>query len=138
MKHTTLFLALSISILPINNLINNTNEVIGNEANTLNLQPDPGSEKMTAVIFRAQDFCRAELKDFEFDAEFRIISATIYFSGENFRNTESGTINSSSLKPVKHLMKRCVPGSIVVFDNVKVMGPDKQVRPIAGLSLILH
>ncbi len=99
---------------------------------------EPGNEKMMAVAFRAQSFCRAELKDFEFDATFTVVSATVYFSGANFRSTEKGSISSNSLKPIKHLMDRCVPGSIVIFDNVKVIGPDKQIRPIAGLSLLLH
>lgn len=35
-------------------------------------------------------------------------------------------------------MDRCAPGTMIIFDNVKVIGPDKEVRPIAGISYMLH
>lgn len=101
-------------------------------------QPGEGNEKMLAVIFRNQEFCRAELKDFAFDVSFDVVSATVYFSGTNFKNVEKGIITSKSLKPIRSLMARCAPGSMVIFDNVKVIGPDKLVRPIQGLSIMLH
>jgi hypothetical protein len=93
---------------------------------------------MLAVIFRAQDVCRAELKDIEFDVQYNVVGATVYFSGTNFRSVETGFINSNSLKPIRNLMARCAPGTMVVFDNVKVIGPDKQIRPIRGTSYLLH
>ncbi len=108
------------------------------ETNSLNLsnQPD-GPGKMSSVEFKNQKFCRAELKDFEFDAHFSVVSATVYFSGANFKNVERGFITSSSLKPIEIQMSRCIPGTLVVFDDVKVVGPDKQVRTIPGISLLL-
>lgn len=101
-------------------------------------QPSPENEKMLAVVFRKQDFCRAELKDFQFDVHFEVVSATVYFSGTNFRAVETGFINSNSLKPIRSLMDKCAPGTMVVFDNVKVIGPDKQLRSIQGTSYLLH
>lgn len=101
-------------------------------------QPAPENEKMLAAIFRKQDYCRAELKDFEFDVHFDVVSATVYFSGTNFRGVETGFISSNSLKPIRSMMDKCAPGTMVVFDNVKVIGPDKQVRPIQGTSYLLH
>jgi len=92
---------------------------------------------MSAVEFKSQEFCRTELKDFDFDARFNIVKATVYFSGTNFKNAEQGTITSSSLKPIKNLMSRCAAGSIVIFDNVKVIGPDKEVCIIQGLTIML-
>ena len=109
-----------------------------NEATGLSLQPEPGSEKMSAAAFRRHDFVYAELKDFDFDAHFDIVSVTVYFSGTNFRNTEQGIITSASLKPLNNMMSRCAPGSVVIFDNVKVKGPDKLVRPIKGLTIMLY
>ncbi len=147
MKHATLFLALSISILPVNNIINSANDdanavfkenrMLISESNTLSLQ-QPGEEKMTALMFKRQEFCRAELKDFEFDIEYKVMSATVYFSGTNFKSVEVGEITSNSLKPIKKYMDRCAAGSMIIFDNVKVKGPDELVRPIAGMSIILH
>jgi len=146
MTTPTLLLACTISILPLTSLTHKTadvfpdaaTETINSKSTALNFMQEPGNEKMTAVVFRLQNFCRAELKDFEFDAIFTVYSATVYFSGANFKNIEKGSISSNSLKPIRHLMDRCVPGSIVIFDNVKVIGPDKTIRPIAGLSLMLH
>jgi len=51
---------------------------------------EPGNEKMLAVVFKAQDFGRTELKDFEWEVKFNIVSATVYFSGTNFKNIEKG------------------------------------------------
>lgn len=102
------------------------------------LSQSPENEKMLAVIFRRQDVCRAELKDFEFDVKYNVVSATVYFSGTNFRGVETGFINSNSLKPISNLMARCSPGTMIIFDNVKVIGPDKLIRPIQGASYLLH
>jgi hypothetical protein len=66
-----------------------------------------------------------------------VVSATVYFSGANFIHAEKGFITSNSLKPIKHLMARCAPGSIVVFDEIKVKGPDNSISTIQGLSLSL-
>ncbi len=93
--------------------------------------------RMRSVEFKNQEYCRVELKDFEFDARFSVVSATVYFSGANFKAVEKGVITSNSLKPVKSFMDRCIPGTIVVFDYVKVKGPDNLVRIIPGVSLQL-
>ena len=74
---------------------------------------------------------------FDFDAHFTVLSATMYFSGANFNGVEKGSITSASLKPVSSLMKRCIPGSIVTFDDVKVKGPDGSERIIQGPGFIL-
>lgn len=103
---------------------------------TLQLGQDDG--KMSATVFKNQEFCRVELYRFEFDVDFKIINAKVYFSGANFKNIETGDISSNSLKPIRHLMARCIPGSIVVFDEVKVVGPDKKVRTIPGATYVLY
>lgn len=97
----------------------------------------PGGSHMPAAVFKAQEYCRAEVKDFEFDAPFTVVGATVYFSGANFKVVEKGYINSNSLRPIRSLMDRCMPGSVVIFDEVKVKGPDNTIRTIQGLSLIL-
>jgi hypothetical protein len=147
MKHVLLFSFLSIGILPVNSqLSNNVNSFIepdclfiGGSNESTGTQPGIGNEneQMLAVIFRAQDVCRAELKDFEFDVQYIVVSATVYFSGTNFRAVETGYINSNSLKPIRSLMARCAPGTMVIFDRVKVNGPDKEVRTIQGTSYML-
>ena len=109
-------------------------------SNELLLQPEPkqGTGKLRSVVFKNQEFCRVELKDFEFDVKFTVVSATVYFTGANFKTIERGFINSNSLKPIKSLMDRCQPGSIVVFDDIKVKGPDNDIRIIDGVTYQLY
>ena len=105
--------------------------------------PDPvfkvgdGKIRMPSVSFKAQDFCRAELENFDFDTKYSIVSATVYFSGANFSNVATASLNSNSLAAIKTLMARCGPGSVISFDNVKVTGPDG-ARTIDGKSIALY
>jgi hypothetical protein len=111
----------------------------GNENNfTIGTQAGEGTTRMSAAVFKAQDFCRAELKDFEFDIHYTVVSAVVYFTGANFKDVVKGAITSSSLQPIKRQMERCAPGSIVIFDEVKVIGPDNKLRTIQGVSLVLY
>lgn len=102
------------------------------------LDLNQSGERMSANTFKLQEFCRAELANFEFDVKFEIISGDVYFTGANFTRIEQGAINSNSLKPIKEIMKRCIPGSIVTFDNIKVKGPDNKIRTIPGVSYVLY
>jgi|APLak6261695196_1056220.scaffolds.fasta_scaffold06596_4 hypothetical protein len=149
MKRVFLFPLLSICILQASSQLTNPSSsftssgnlsfIDGNEEGSgSSTQTDPGSSRMAAAVFKSQDYCRAELKDFEFDARFVIVSATVYFSGAGFKNVEKGSISSSSLQPIKGQMERCQPGSVIIFDEVKVMGPDNKLRTIPGLSLVLY
>lgn len=149
MKHVLLFSLMAVGMLPLNSSFNNFAKTMVTTANAgstyhtdnvldIGSQAEPGQEKMLAVIFKAQKYCRAELKDFEFNAPFNVVGATIYFTGTNFKSPEKGFITSNSLKPVSSFMERCVPGTIVIFDNVTVMGPDNEKRPIAGATFLLH
>jgi gliding motility-associated protein GldM len=105
--------------------------------------PDPvfkvgdGKIRMPAVAFKAQDFCRAELENFDFDTKYAVTSATVYFSGANFPSVQTASISSNSLASVKALIARCGPGSVISFDNVKVTGPDGS-RTIDGKSIALY
>lgn len=147
MKHVLLFSFLSLGILPVNSQLNSIERdfietdylSIGSNTKSYKAGSQPGNEheQMLAVTFRSQNVCRAELKDFVFDIQYNIVSATVYFSGTNFRGVETGYITSSSLKPIRSLMTRCAPGSMVVFDRVKVSGPDNEIRTIQGTSYML-
>jgi len=105
--------------------------------------PDPifkvadGKVRMPSVTFKSQQYCRAELENFDFDTKYSIVSATVYFSGANFPNVATGAINGNTLAPIANLIQRCGPGSVVTFDNVKVTGPDGQ-RTIEGKSIALY
>ncbi|MDB5198113.1 MAG: gldM [Chitinophagaceae bacterium] len=93
--------------------------------------------RMQSVVFKNQQFCRAELENFDFDARFSVISATVYFAGANFANVQTATINGSNLGALSAQLAKCIPGTSVTFDNVKVQGPDGTVRVIQGPGFIL-
>ena len=93
--------------------------------------------RVQSVMFKNQNFARADLEGFDFDAHFNIVSATMYFSGANFSNVQSAEIHGGSLEGVKSQLAKCIPGTSVTFDNVKVQGPDGVVRSIPGPGFIL-
>ncbi|MFZ1783602.1 MAG: gliding motility protein GldM [Ferruginibacter sp.] len=107
--------------------------------------PDPiikvgpsGGGTMQAVVFRGQQFVRADLENFDFEARFNVTGATIYFNNPGDRNVKKVTLSSGALGPAGDYMKSLVPGSTVIFDNIRVVGPDGVTRTIQnppGFSL---
>lgn len=97
----------------------------------------PGGTRMATVAFKNQQFCRAELENFDFDIKYNVVSATVYFSGAGFPNVISRTISSNNLGAIQSEMSRCQPGSAITFDNVKIQGPDGS-RTIQGVGIILY
>ena len=98
----------------------------------------PGGTRMTAGSFKSQQYCRAELENFDFDAKFSVVSATVYFSGANFANVQTQILNGNNLGPLNSLIQRAGPGSSITFDNVKVQGPDGKQRNIQGVGIVLY
>jgi gliding motility-associated protein GldM len=97
--------------------------------------------KMPSNVFKAQDFIRAELLGFDFDARFNVTSATVYFAGAGFSNSgsiQTATITSGNLAPIKSKIDLCKPGSTVTFDELKVVGPDGHTRTIPPVSFVLY
>lgn len=102
--------------------------------------PSPGG-RMQSNVFKAQDFIRAELLNFDFDARFNVTGATVYFAGAGFANSgsiQTASITSGSLAPIKSKMDLCKPGSTVTFDDLKVVGPDGRTRTIPPVSFVLY
>jgi gliding motility-associated protein GldM len=105
--------------------------------------PDPvfkiasGKPRMPSVEFKNQQYCRAELENFDFDLKYAVVGATVYFSGANFPNVAQAQITGNNLAPLDALIRRCGPGSVVTFDNIKVNGPDG-ARVIDGKSFALY
>ena len=107
--------------------------------------PDPvikvgpsGGGKMQAVVFRGQQFVRADLENFDFEAKFSVTGATVYFTNPGDRNVKQVSLTSGNLSQAADYMKTLAPGSTVIFDNIRVVGPDGQPRTIQnppGFSL---
>jgi len=94
--------------------------------------------RIQSVTFKNQQFARAELKYFDFDYHYSIVSATVYFSGANFPSTQSAAISGGSLAGIQAQLAKCIPGTTVTFDNVKVKGPGGPVLSIPGPGFILY
>ena len=94
--------------------------------------------RIQSVMFKNQSFARADLENFDFEARFNIVSASIYFSGANFPNVQEVHITGGSLAGAQTQLSKCIPGTSVTFDNVKVQGPDGVVRSIPGPGFILY
>lgn len=94
--------------------------------------------RIQSVVFKNQQYARADLENFDFDARFSIVSATVYFSGANFPSVQSASISGGNLAGISGQLQKCIPGSSVTFDNVKVQGPDGVVRSIPGPGFILY
>jgi hypothetical protein len=94
--------------------------------------------RIQSVMFKNQQFVRADLENFDFEARFSVVSATVYFSGTNFPSVQTSSISGGNMGGLSAQLSRCVPGTSVIFDNVKVQGPDGVVRTIQnapGFSL---
>jgi hypothetical protein len=94
--------------------------------------------RVQSVVFKNQNFARAELKGFDFEYHYSIVSATVYFSGANFPSTQSATISGGSLAGIQSQLAKCIPGTSVTFDNVRVQGPGGPVISIPGPGFILY
>ncbi len=103
----------------------------------LKVGPSSGG-RIQSVVFKNQSFARAELENFDFDARFSIVSATVYFSGANFPSVQAASISGGNLSGIQGQLAKCIPGTAVNFDNVKVQGPDGVVRSIPGPGFILY
>jgi gliding motility-associated protein GldM len=89
-----------------------------------------------AAVFKSQQFCRADLENFDFDARFQVVSGTVYFTGAGFPVTQVAELKGNNLGALSQL-QTCKPGSSVIFDNLKVQGPDGVVRPINAPGFLL-
>ena len=107
--------------------------------------PDPtamvGQSKggaMSAAQFKAQGGLIARLIDAEFDAEFNVVSYTVGASGGPIpmyrQSTNEGPRWTGGAAT---LVSQTGPGSIVLFDQIRVKGPDGTVRelPPVGFQL---
>ncbi|MEO6403885.1 MAG: N-acetylmuramoyl-L-alanine amidase [Ferruginibacter sp.] len=55
---------------------------------------------------------------------YTIKSATVYFTGRGFPNVIQSSMNSGSLQLLQTLLDRVVPGTTIVFDNVRIVKND--------------
>lgn len=61
---------------------------------------------------------------------YEFVSAVVYFSGAGFPLVNTATLQGSSLAPLYDLLQKCQPGTVVIFDNVKIKTPFDGIRVI--------
>jgi len=99
---------------------------------------------MSAASFRVQIAPAAELKDFDFDARFQVVSFSYSmlpkgkeYQGPYIVNNANGcrfTDNASITK----LMDKARPGDKVFIEDIKAIGPDKRPRTLSTIILTLN
>jgi hypothetical protein len=94
--------------------------------------------RMPSVNFKNQDFAVAVLRNFEFDYRYSIEGATVYFSGANFGTPQTASISGGSLAGLSSFLAKCIPGTTVTFENIRVKGPGAPVMSISGTSFALY
>lgn len=94
------------------------------------------SKKIQASIFNLQTGLKCVLPDFLHEDDYKVISATVYFSGTNFKDIAVTTI-TNSFNSMQSYLDKCDVGTIITFDNVRVQGPTG-IMSTNGLSIALY
>jgi len=119
-------------------------KVVGKAKFRVKRVPDPvpsvagqsgGSIKTST--FKAQAGIIAELKDFDFDLRFRIVSFEMLYSKPRADLVSAKGTNERFTPKMKAMIKRAKPGDTFVFNDVKAKGPDGTTRKIGSISFIL-
>jgi hypothetical protein len=90
-----------------------------------------------AAVFKAQQFCRADLDNFDFNARFQVVSGIAYFTGAGFPVPQQVNITGNNLAGIPQ-MQKCGPGTSVIFDQIQVIGPDGSKRTISAPGFLLR
>jgi gliding motility-associated protein GldM len=80
---------------------------------------------MSAAQFRVMGGMTVKLEDSEFEYPFSVVSYTIGFSGKGFPDYAQTQISGPQWGAAAANIAKCVAGTVVYFDNIKVKGPDK-------------
>lgn len=97
--------------------------------------------RMPANVFKAQQGVRADLKDFVFEGvNFTVVSYTFYATGAGFQESPGVRpgVQGNSFGPVQDLINRCRPGTTVVLDEIKAVGPGGNTRKLSTIAFNLY
>ncbi|MCB9227293.1 MAG: gliding motility protein GldM [Chitinophagales bacterium] len=99
----------------------------GDEALTLNGKGQKGTIKAKGGIVPL-------LKDFDFEARFTVESYDFYLTSGGDLLPARGNSGPMYSGTVNNLIDRAKPNDLMVFDNIKVKGPDGKTRKIPSMS----
>jgi hypothetical protein len=90
--------------------------------------------EITKDIALKTDSLEAELKDFLWDLKFEIQGFTFFCSQDNFDIEEISKGNMLNDK-MKSMISKCKSGKLIVFKEIKAMGPDGKIRDLNQIIL---
>ncbi|MGB1247613.1 MAG: GldM family protein [Chitinophagales bacterium] len=94
-----------------------------------------GGSNVPGGTLRAQQGVVAKLDNFPYDARFDVISYDFILSTQGEILAARGNSGALISGQVSNLIQRAVPNDYVIFENIKVKGPDGQSRKIGSISL---
>jgi GldM C-terminal domain len=96
--------------------------------------------RMQSNVFKAQRGIRAELENFVFEGvTFTVTGYTFYATGAGFPDpgVKPG-IRGNTFDQVQDLIQRCRPGTTVVIDEIKAVGPGGNTRTLPTMAFNLY
>jgi len=95
---------------------------------------DRSSRTRSLSEFKAAGGVRAVLENFFYETQFQVLSYDITFSGEGFDDiifySNSGAAWDETCKGY---IARCRPGTEIMIENVRVVGPDNRKRKLKDI-----
>jgi gliding motility-associated protein GldM len=93
--------------------------------------------KVPAAQFKVQRGVIADLADFVFDVKFQVVSFELTYAAKRqdliTKKATSGAFTSEMLE----LLNRSQPGDVFYLDEVRVKGPDGQIRKLPSIAYTL-
>ena len=90
--------------------------------------------EMSKEVALKTDILEAELKDFLWDLKFEIKGFTFFCSRDNMDIEELSNGNKLTDK-MKSLISDIKPGKMIVFKDIKAIGPDEKIRDLNQIVL---
>lgn len=91
----------------------------------------------SGVLFKMQTGLKCELPDYLHEDDYKVVGATVYFSGKGFPEVLTANLYSNSFDPIRGMIEKCTAGSVITFDNIKVKGP-YGIRYADGIQIRLY
>ena len=89
---------------------------------------------------KAQQGVRAELKDFVFEGvEFNVVSFTLIANGGSFTNLQFAPNTGAAFNAdCKRILDKCSPGTSLIIDEIKAVGPGGDTRKLPPIVFNLY
>ncbi len=100
------------------------------------IKPHIGIDGNSKTRIKAEELKQA--KKITAGTGYEVVSATVYFLGANFTQVVTATLNGGDLKSIAEQVQKCMPGTTITFDNIKVKGDKGYYATEVGLSIVLY